>query len=137
MGNLITSGGLPRILLLEPDGLVRGTVASVCRDLRLAEVVQAVGCDSARKAMADDSLKACILSLSACEAALEILGNLRQGGFSCPADMPVALTAPGIDADTAARLKELRIRRLLLKPFKIRDLVVTVETLLAAASVPN
>ena len=50
---------------------------------------------------------------------------------------PVAMTAAGIDATMAGRLKELRIRRLLLKPFKIRDLVATVETLLVAATVPG
>jgi len=49
--------------------------------------------------------------------------------------MPVAMTAGGIDATMAARLKELRIRRLLLKPFKIRDLVATVEALLAPTTV--
>ena len=42
MASMTPSSGLPRILLVEPDGLVRGTVASVCRDLGLAEVVQAV-----------------------------------------------------------------------------------------------
>ena len=41
MPTLIGVRRLPRILLVEPDGLVRGTVASVCRDLQLADVVQA------------------------------------------------------------------------------------------------
>lgn len=137
MASLTPSSGLPRILLVEPDGLVRGTVASVCRDLGLAEVVQAVNCELVPKALADDSLSACILSLTDCDGALDVLERLRQGEFACQADMPVALTATGIDAATAARLKPLRIRRLLLKPFKIRDLVTTVEALVAATTVPG
>lgn len=137
MASLNTSGRLPRILLVEPDGMVRGTVASVCRDLRLAEVVQSVSCDSAARIMADDALQACILSMADGEESLVLLDRLRNDEFICQADMPVAMTAAGIDAATAARLKELRIRRLLLKPFKVRDLITTVEILLAAATVPG
>lgn len=137
MPTLIGARRLPRILLVEPDGLVRGTVASVCRDLQLADVVQAGNCDLAMKLLLDDSLRAGILSLSDGGSGLDLLTRLREGSFTCAADMPVAMTASGIDAAMAGRLKELRIRRLLLKPFKIRDLVATVETLLVAATVPG
>lgn len=137
MANLIIPGRLPRILLVEPDTLVRGTVAAVCRDLQLGDVVQAVSCESALRIMADESLDACILSMADGEQCLSLLARLRQGELGCPADVPVAMTAAGIDAATAARLKELRIRRLLLKPFKIRDLVTTVEALLAPVTVPG
>jgi DNA-binding response OmpR family regulator len=137
MPTLIGVRRLPRILLVEPDGLVRGTVVSVCRDLQLADVVQAGSSDLAMKLLLDDSLQAGILSLSDGGSGLDLLTRLREGAFTCPSDMPVAMTAAGIDAATAGRLKELRIRRLLLKPFKIRDLVATVETLLVAATVPG
>ena len=137
MPTLIGVRRLPRILLVEPDGLVRGTVASVCRELQLAHVIQAGSCDLATKLLVDDSLQASIVSLSDCGSGLDLLTRLREGSFPCAADMPVAMTASGIDATMAARLKELRIRRLLLKPFKIRDLVATVEALLAAATVPG
>lgn len=135
MPTLIGVRRLPRILLVEPDGLVRGTVVSVCRDLQLADVVQAGSCDLAMKLLVDDSLQAGIVSLSDCGSGLDLLTRLREGAFACPADIPVAMTASGIDAAQAGRLKELRIRRLLLKPFKIRDLVATVEALVAAATV--
>ncbi len=137
MPTLIGGRRLPRILLVEPDGLVRGTVASVCRDLQLADVVQAGSCDLATKLLVDDSLQASIVSLSDCGSGLDLLTRLREGAFTCPTDMPVAMTASGIDAATAGQLKALRIRRLLLKPFKIRDLVATVESLVAAATVPG
>ena len=116
---------------------MRGTVASVCRDLQLADVVQAGSCDLALKCLQDDSLQAGILYLSDEGSGLDLLTRLREGAFACPVDMPVAMTAAGIDATMAARLKQLRIRRLLLKPFKIRDLIATVEALLAAATVPG
>lgn len=135
MPTVIGARRLPRILLVEPDGLVRGTVVSVCRDLQLADVVQAGSCDLAPKCLQDDSLQAGILSLSDGGSGLDLLTQLREGSFACPAGMPVAMTAAGIDATMAARLKELRIRRLLLKPFKIRDLVATVEALLAPTTV--
>ncbi|MEZ5644828.1 MAG: hypothetical protein R3E99_06660 [Burkholderiaceae bacterium] len=125
---------LPSILLLEPDGLVRGAVTSVCRDLCLAEVIQTVNCASALKALAQDPYQACILALTDGGTCMDILTQLRQGAFSCAADVPVALTASSIDAAIVARLKSLEVRRLLLKPFKVRDLVVTVETLLGTSA---
>ncbi|TNF58587.1 MAG: histidine kinase [Burkholderiales bacterium] len=135
MASLTSANSLPRILVLEPDGLVRGTVSSVCRDLRLADVVQTISCAAAARELVDDSLAACILSLAEGEAAMDLLRRLREGEFACPADMPVALTATTVDGRTAGVLKELRIRRLLLKPFRIRDMVSTVESLLATTAV--
>lgn len=137
MPTLIGGRRLPRILLVEPDGLVRGTVVSVCRELQLADIVQAGSCDLAAKLLVDDSLQAGIVSLSDCGSGLALLTQMREGAFACAADMPVAMTAAGIDATMAGQLKALRIRRLLLKPFKIRDLVATVEALMAVVTVPG
>ena len=43
--------------------------------------------------------------------------------------------AASADAQVVQRLKPLGIRRLLLQPFKIRDVAVTVETLCGALTV--
>ena len=43
---MTTPGGAlaRKVLLIEPDGLVRGTVASVCREMQIARVRQTISC---------------------------------------------------------------------------------------------
>jgi len=61
--------------------------------------------------------------------ALDLLARLREGALRCDADMPVAAMARTVDAALVARLKELDVRRLLLQPFKLRDVIHTMEQL--------
>lgn len=123
----------PVLLLLEPDGLVRGTVSAVCRDLGLAHVLQVSSCAAALEALRENRVRACMLSLTDRHPALDLLQRLRRGDLRCASDIPVAITASEIDAALAQSLKELQVRRLLLKPFKIRDSIATIETLLPRA----
>jgi CheY-like chemotaxis protein len=124
---------LPLLLLLEPDGLVRGTVSAVCRDLGLAHVLQVSSCASALEALREQRVQACMLSLTDRQPALELLQRLRRGELCCAPDIPVAITASEIDVALAQSLKELQVRRMLLKPFKVRDSIATIETLLPRA----
>lgn len=127
---------LPVLLLLEPDSLVRGTVSAVCRDLGLAHVLQVTSCPSALEAVRESRVQACMLSLSDRQPALELLQRLRRGELRCPPNTPVAITASEFDAAMAQSLKELQVRRMLIKPFKIRDSIATIEALLPRALVP-
>ncbi len=124
---------LPPLLLLEPDGLVRGTVVAVCRDLELAHVIPVTSSQQALKVMRQAELSACVLSLSERELALDIISRLRNGEFRSPAELPVAVTSGSADAELAQVLKSLCVRRMLLKPFKIRDSIITVESLLKSS----
>lgn len=123
-------GGVTRkVLLIEPDGLVRGTVASVCRDMHIARVRQAISIASAEDWLKTGTSHGLLISLAEGEAALAFLARLRGGAFRCDADMPVAAMARSVDAALVTRLKELEVRRLLLQPFKLRDVIHTLEQL--------
>lgn len=129
--------GVGKLLLIEPDGLIRGTVASVCRDLHLARVRQAGSVAMAEQWLKTGRPDAVLMSLAEGDAALDLLVRLRDGRFGCDADLPVAAMASKVDADLVARLKALEVRRLILQPFKLRDVIHTVEQLwLGAAAVP-
>ena len=74
-----------------------------------------------------------ITSLDEEDEALLMIQMLRGGYFKSKADTPVAITTALCDAPTAKKIKDLDVRRILLKPFKIRDLVTTIELLTEGA----
>ncbi len=125
----------PQILLIEPDGLVRGTVASVCRELQLVRLQQVTSVAQGEKWLQSNADHGLLLSLTERDAALALLTRLRAGELRCEADIPVAVMVHGADADLVTRLKELDVRRLLLQPFRLRDVVHTLEQLWPAPEV--
>ena len=125
----MNAAGRPQVLLIEPDGLVRGTVASVCRELQLVRLQQAISVAQGEKWMQAHAAHGLLLSLAERDAALALLTRLRAGELRCEPDIPVAVMVHGADADLVARLKELDVRRLLLQPFRLRDVVHTLEQL--------
>lgn len=122
------------MLLVEPDGVVRSTVTAVVRELELAQVHQAASIHMATKVLTNTAVDALVLSLVDNDAALDLLIRLRAGEFPSKADIPVMVMAPACDGALALRLKELVVSRLLLRPFKIRDVVQTLETLVPESS---
>lgn len=123
------NASLRTVLLVEPNGLVRGTVSSVCRDLQLARVRQETSVASACSWLRDASPQGVLISLAETEAALELLTQLRVGGFRCDPNLPVAAMAAAVDTALAERLRALEVRRLLLQPFKLREVIQTLERL--------
>ncbi len=123
------AAGRPQVLLIEPDGLVRGTVASVCRELQLVRLRQATSIAQGEKWMQSNVDHGLLLSLAERDAALALLTRLRAGELRCEVDIPVAVMAASADAELVVRLKELDVRRLLLQPFRLRDVVHTLEQL--------
>lgn len=118
-----------QVLLIEPDGLVRGTVASVCRELQLVRLQQVTSVAQGEKWLLSNADHGLLLSLTERDAALTLLTRLRAGELRCGADIPVAVMVHGADAELVTRLKELDVRRLLLQPFRLRDVVHTLEQL--------
>ena len=124
----------PQLLLIEPDRIVRSTVASVCLGLDLARVHQAASVAIGLQMLQSQPMDALLISMADLEGALSVLERLRAGAFTGAADMPVAVMATSADAALVERLRAFQIRRLLLQPFKIRDVVMTVESLCAGAA---
>jgi len=128
-------GHLPGVLLIEPDGLTRGTVASVCRELQLVRLQQVTSIAQGEKWLKTSADHGLLLSLAEGAVALEFLERVRAGQYRCERDIPVAVMAPSCDAALASRLKQLDVRRLLLQPFRLRDVVHTLEQLWPAPEV--
>jgi len=117
------------LLLVEPQFLLRRTVAAVARDLRLANPQECTSVDAAARLMAAQAYDALFLSLDEEDAALALLGRVRAGDTGCDATIPVAVTAAACSTSLALRLKDLDVRRLLLRPFKVKGVLDAIASL--------
>ena len=122
---------LPRILLIEPQFVLRRTIAMVARDLGVVDFHEASSVGRARTLLASEAYAGLVLDLAEGPQALELLHELRQGQFATQTGVPVvALSANAAPAD-AARLQALGVARVLGKPVRISDLLSALAQALA------
>jgi len=121
------SGG--RLLLVEPQFVMRRTVATMARQMGLADVDEATSTAVAERLLVERRYDAVLIALDDDGEALELLRRLRAGEAAHPSDVPVAATAPACDVELALRLKQLDVCRLLLKPFKVRGMLEAISAL--------
>lgn len=118
------------LLLVEPQSLMRRTVAAVARELGLAEIHEASSVEAAARMMAAQRYDALVIDLDAEGAAIELMSRLRSGDSQCEKGIPIAVMAGSCDTHMALRLKQLEVRRVLLKPFKVKGVLDSVAGLL-------
>lgn len=118
-----------RLLLVEPQFVLRRTVAVMARDLGLGDVQEATSTAVAEKLLFERRFDALLIAIDDNGDALQLLRRLRSGNTSQPVDLPVAATAAACDVELALRLKELDVCRLLLKPFKVRGVLDAIAAL--------
>ena len=119
----------PRVLLIEPSSTVRGTLASACRDLGLAKVQQASSLAQGEQSLRMVEYQGLLVSVELEGCVIEFLNRLRSGGFASGPEVAVVLMSQCCTSDFAHQAKALGVRRILLQPFKLRDVVHTLEQL--------
>ena len=117
------------LLLVEPQFLIRRTVAAVARDMRLANPKELTTIEQAESLVAFQSYDALFLSMDEEAAALELMSRVRNGDTKCAADIPIAVTAATCGTPLALRLKHLDVRRLILRPFKVKGVLDAIVAL--------
>lgn len=117
---------LPRILLVEPQFVLRRTMVMVARDLGMVDFHEASSVGRARALLATGAYEGLVLDLQEGPQALELLGELRQGRFATPRDARVVVLAGGGSPVNAERLQGLDVARVLGKPVRISELLDTV-----------
>ena len=117
------SAMLPRILLVEPQFVLRRTMVMVARDLGMVDFQEASSVGRARALLATDAYEGVVLDLQEGPQALELLGELRQGRFATPRDARVVVLAGGGSPVNAERLQGLDVDRVLGKPVRISELL--------------
>ena len=124
-------------LLVEPQFLLRRTVAAVARDMRLANPKELTSIGQAESLLAFQSFDALFLSMDEEAAALELMSRVRNGHTKCAAGIPIAVTAATCSAPMALRLKHLDVRRLVLRPFKVKGVLDAIAALRQAPAEPH
>jgi DNA-binding NarL/FixJ family response regulator len=122
------------MLIVEPQSLLRRTLVSVARELRLATIHEASSVAAAGRMLAQHRLDAVFIALDEDGEAFELLARLRSGQSRSERDVAVAVFASDCSAATAVRLKQLGVRRMLLKPYKIKSVLETIAGLWPAHS---
>ena len=114
---------LPRILLVEPQFVLRRTMVMVARDLGMVDFHEASSVGRARALLGTGAYEGLVLDLQEGPQALELLGELRQGRFATPRDARVVVLAGGGSPVNAERLQGLDVARVLGKPVRISELL--------------
>ena len=117
------------LLLVEPQFLIRRTVAAVARDMRLANPKEVTTIEQADSLVSFQTFDALFFSLDEENAALELMSRVRNGETKCAADIPIAVTAATCSTPLALRLKHLDVRRLVLRPFKVKGVLDAIVAL--------
>ncbi|WP_139019290.1 response regulator [Acidovorax sp. NO-1] len=117
------SAMLPRILLVEPQFVLRRTMVMVARDLGMVDFHEASSVGRARALLATGAYEGLVLDLQEGPQALELLSELRQGRFATPRDARVVALAGGGSPVDAERLQGLDVVRVLDKPVRISELL--------------
>ena len=97
--------------------------------MRLANPKELTSIEQAESLIAFKAFDALFLSLDEEAAALELMSRVRNGDTRCAADIPIAVTAATCSTPMALRLKHLDVRRLLLRPFKVKGVLDAIAAL--------
>ena len=125
------------LLLVEPQFLLRRTVSAVARDMRLANPREITTIEQAESLVSFQAFDALFLSLDEESAALELMSRVRNGDTKCAPDIPIAVMAAACDTPLALRLKHLEVRRLILRPFKVKGVLDAIVALRPAPAVTH
>ncbi len=118
-----------QFLVVDGHSLFRRTVALVARQLQIAEVHECSSHEAAQRLLEHRPMDGLLLDIGEGLQALALVQSVRAGGLRCPAQMPIALTAEACDLATAQLYRDLDIRRIMLKPFKVKTALEVIQDL--------
>lgn len=127
------------ILLVEPEALLRRTVAMTARSLGISQVHEAVGADVALRMARQRTFHGAVIAVE-CKGIgagrrydLGLIDQLRAAEAPGGQGMPIAIMADQATPDLLAELRERRISRVILKPFRAKVLLETIANFGGAA----
>jgi DNA-binding NarL/FixJ family response regulator len=115
------------LLLVEPHFVTRRTVVSVAQTIDGIEVKESPGVDSAEQLLNFKAFDGFVIALNDQAEALDMIARIRRGQTPSAANASVAVTSEQCDVGTIEKLRELEVRRLLLKPFKVKTILETIS----------
>jgi CheY-like chemotaxis protein len=118
------------MLLVEPETMLRRTVALTARSLGMANIHEASSAVGARDLLRQQRFDGAIIAIETGGGHdLTLLDQLRQGRTISKANIPVAVLAGQCDSKLLEALRERGVNRVILKPFRARALLDTFTAL--------
>ena len=132
------------MLLVEPESMLRRTVALTARSLGLADIHEAASITAAGQMLRQQAFEGAIISIdapanAATDAAagaetthdLGLLDLVRGGDSACPPGMPIAVMAENCTGELLAELKQRQVSSVIVKPFRAKILLEAFAALAA------
>ena len=120
---------LKQLLLVEPQSLFRRTLATVARQLKVADVVEASSYEAAQALLEAQRFDGLLLAMGDGVASLNLLQDLRMGKTLNTRALPLALMAESVDPATIEVFRTMSPQRILLVPFKVKTALEVVTAL--------
>lgn len=120
------------ILLVEPSNLLRRTVSLTVRSLGTAEVTEAATYPLAHQLCERRAFDAAVIAVEwpqpvdACRG-LTLIQQLRSGDCASAASIPIAVLVESCNAELLQVLRACGVARILIKPFRVRDVIDTID----------
>lgn len=129
------------VLLVEPGHLLRRTVSLTLRGLGTAEVTEAATYQTAQALCAGRRFDAAVIAVEwplpqDAYRGLTLIQQIRSGESACAPGMPVAAMVESCTTELLQVLGACGITRILIKPFRVRDVVDTIEKIRGAEAGP-
>ena len=117
------------LLLVEPQFVLRSTVTSVARSMDVGEIHAAPSREAASQMLLGRRFDAFVIAVDSDGEGLKLINAIRAGTGRSPSDAAVVVMADFCDERAIAAFKQLKVRRVLLKPFKVKDVLETIQAL--------
>ena len=122
------------ILLVEPSNLLRRTVSLTVRSLGTAEVTEAATYQTAQQVAELRRIDGAVIALEwpprgdTCEG-LTLIHQIRLGRCVSAPAIPIAVLVESCDTALLQLLRASDISRILIKPFRVRDVIDTIASM--------
>ncbi len=114
---------LPTLLLIEPDYVMRRTLALTASSNRLAQVVETGSHERVAALVRQQRFDGFIIAINEMRDGLHWIETVRAGHTASDNDAPIVVLAERMDHGLAQQLRNHRVRRILLKPCRVKTLM--------------
>jgi len=119
------------VLLVEPQAMLRRTVALTARSLGMAQIHEAASIALARQILRQRPFDGAIIAVDDGDAVhdLGLLDQVRGGDSASSPHMPIAVMADNCTGEQLAQLKQRQVARVIVKPFRAKILLEALASL--------
>ena len=119
------------VLLVEPQAMLRRTVALTARSLGMAQIHEAASIALARQILRQRPFDGAIIAVDdgATVHDLGLLDQVRGGESASSPQMPIAVMTDNCTGEQLVQLKQRQVARVIVKPFRAKILLEALASL--------